>query len=71
MSSTELFEAASISMTSSEFALWIERHESQLPHGTTVGPGGRGSSGVPEQLRHAARILAIDVLPVPREPTNR
>src|SRR4051794_21309995 len=63
MSSTELFEAASISMTSREVAAAIETHESHLPHGVTVGPF--------TQLRQAARIFAIDVLPVPREPTNR
>ena len=63
MSSTELFDAASISMTSSDVALAIETHESQTPQGVTVGPC--------SQFRQAARILAIDVLPVPREPTNR
>src|SRR3954451_5932794 len=63
MSSTELFEAASISMTSIEVALAIDTHDSQTPHGVVVGPC--------SQLRQAARILAIDVLPVPREPTNR
>src|SRR5215207_9157767 len=63
MSSTELFEAASISMTSSDDAFWIETHESHTPHGVTVGPF--------TQFRQAARIFAIDVLPVPREPTNR
>ncbi len=64
MSSTELLDAASISMTSSEVALAIERHESQTPHGSIVGPPR-------SQFRHAARIFAIDVLPVPREPTKR
>src|ERR687894_3009137 len=63
MSSTELFDAASISITSSDVALAIARHESHLPSGVTVGPAW--------QFRHAARIFAIDVLPVPREPTNR
>src|SRR5438445_8045822 len=63
MSSTELFEAASISITSSELARAIDTHESHCPHGSIVGPR--------SQLRHAARILAIEVLPVPREPTNR
>jgi hypothetical protein len=63
MSSTELFDAASISMTSSEFAAAIETHESQRPQGSTVGPC--------SQFRQAARIFAIDVLPVPREPTKR
>ena len=63
MSSTELFDAASISITSSEVASAIERHESHTPHGVTVGPL--------TQFSDAARIFAIDVLPVPREPTNR
>src|SRR4051812_910441 len=63
MSSTELFEAASISMTSSDVALAMATQESQTPHGSVVGPR--------SQFRHAARIFAIDVLPVPREPTNR
>src|SRR3954447_25005528 len=63
MSSTELFEAASISMTSSDVALAIEMHDSQTPHGEIVGPF--------TQFRHDARIFAIEVLPVPREPTNR
>src|SRR5215213_10469137 len=63
MSSTELFDAASISMTSSEVALAIERQDSHTPHGVTVGPS--------TQLSDAARIFAIDVFPVPREPTNR
>jgi hypothetical protein len=38
-------------------------HESQTPHGETVGPR--------SQFRQAARIFAMLVLPVPREPTNR
>ncbi len=63
MSSTELLEAASISITSSEVALAIETQESQTPHGRAVGPF--------TQFRHAARIFAMLVLPVPREPTNR
>src|SRR3954471_22028154 len=63
MSSTELFEAASISMTSIEVAAAIDTHDSQRPHGVTVGPC--------SQFRQAARIFAIEVLPVPREPTNR
>lgn len=64
MSSTELFEAASISTTSSDVADAIARQDSQVPHGVTVGPPF-------EQFNEAARIFAIDVLPVPREPTNR
>src|SRR3954469_697663 len=63
MSSTELLDAASISMTSSDVALAIATHDSHTPHGSTVGPC--------TQFRQAARILAIDVLPVPREPTKR
>src|SRR3954465_7022453 len=63
MSSTELLEAASISMTSIEVALAIATHDSHRPHGSVVGPF--------SQFRQAARILAIDVLPVPREPTKR
>src|SRR3954470_12180830 len=64
MSSTELFDAASISMTSSELAAAIERQESHTPHGLVVGPPC-------SQLSDEARIFAIEVLPVPREPTNR
>ena len=64
MSSTELFDAASISTTSSDVADAIARQDSQTPHGVTVGPP-------LEQFSDAARIFAIDVLPVPREPTNR
>ena len=63
MSSTELFDAASISITSSEVAFAIDTHDSQVPHGEVVGPC--------SQFSDAARIFAIDVLPVPREPTNR
>ena len=63
MSSTELLDAASISMTSSDVALAIDTHESHTPHGVTVGPW--------TQFSEAARIFAIDVLPVPRDPTKR
>src|SRR3954454_18107415 len=63
MSSTELFDAASISMTSSEVADAIARQLAHVPSGSAVGPR--------SQFRHAARIFAIEVLPVPREPTNR
>src|SRR3954468_2461517 len=63
MSSTELLDAASISMTSIEVALAIATQDSHRPHGSVVGPS--------TQFRQAARILAIEVLPVPREPTNR
>ncbi len=81
MSSTELFDAASISITSSDRACAIARQDSHSPHGSVVGPpappvppdpsGGVGRVGSRSQFRHAARIFAIDVLPVPREPTNR
>ena len=63
MSSTELLEAASISMTSSELALAMARQESQVPQGSVVGPR--------SQFRQAARIFAMEVLPVPRDPTKR
>ena len=63
MSSTELLDAASISITSSDVASAIERQESQTPQGVSVGPW--------TQFSDAARIFAIDVLPVPREPTKR
>ena len=63
MSSTELFDAASISMTSSDVALAMAMHDSHCPHGSIVGPC--------SQFMQAASIFAIDVLPVPREPTNR
>ena len=63
MSSTELFDAASISMTSSDVALAIATHDSQTPQGSVVGPF--------TQFRQAASIFAIDVLPVPLEPTKR
>jgi len=66
MSSTELLEAASISITSMEVALAIETQDSHTPQGVTVGVG-----WVPIQLRLAARIFAVLVFPVPREPTNR
>ena len=63
MSSTELLDAASISITSRHVALAIDTHDSQVPSGVVVGPF--------TQFSDAARIFAIDVLPVPREPTNR
>ena len=63
MSSTERFEAASISITSSELPAAIVRQDSHSPQGVTVGPL--------TQFRERARIFATEVLPVPREPTNR
>ena len=63
MSSTERFEAASISITSSEVPAAIVWHGSHSPHGVSVGPC--------TQLSDRARIFAIEVLPVPREPMKR
>src|SRR5688500_10144137 len=63
MTTTEMLDAASISITASQGALAIATHASHSPHGVAVGPF--------TQLSDAARIFAIDVLPVPREPTNR
>ncbi len=72
MSSTELLDAASISMTSSDVASAIERQDVHSPHGVTVGPPVPfPPPASPWQFSDAARILAIEVLPVPREPTNR
>ena len=51
MSSTELFEAASISMTSSDVAEAIATHESQRPQGSIVGPLLAVQAGG-EDLRH-------------------
>ena len=51
MSSTELFEAASISMTSSDVALAIATHDSHAPHGSIVGPSHAVQAGG-EDLRH-------------------
>ena len=63
MSSTERLEAASISITSSELPAAIVRQDSHSPQGVSVGPL--------TQFRERARIFATEVLPVPREPTNR
>src|SRR4051794_4255162 len=72
MSSTELLDAASISTTSKDVAVAIERQDSQVPHGVIVGPEGPvPPPDSPWQFSEAARILAMDVLPVPREPTKR
>ena len=64
MSSTERFEAASISITSIEVPAAIVTQDSHSPQGVTVGPPR-------SQLSERARIFAIEVLPVPREPTKR
>ena len=71
-SSTELEEAASISITSSDRAAAIARQDSHVPHGSVVPPAPASPAGAARsQFKHAARIFAIEVLPVPREPTNR
>ena len=63
MSSTELLDAASISTTSSEVPARIA---------LAVGSSGSNSTrGPPVALSAQASSLAIEVLPVPREPTNR
>jgi hypothetical protein len=50
----------------------MARQESHPPHGETVGPPEPWPPPAsPWQLSEDARIFAIDVLPVPREPTNR
>ena len=63
MSSMPRWLAASSSITSTDVASWIERHDSHSLHGVGVGPC--------SQLIAFARILAIDVLPVPRGPAKR
>ena len=46
--------------------------DSQAPHGSSRGPCGPvPPPASPAQFSEAARILAMEVLPVPREPTNR
>ena len=63
MSSTELFEAASISTTSSDVPCMIA---------TQFGSAGSKSAFGPSPTFSAqASSFAIDVLPVPRDPTNR
>ena len=54
------FEAASISMTSSEVPAAISLHESHTPQGSGVGPF--------TQFRAFARIRAAVVFPTPRAP---
>ena len=63
MSSTELFEAASISTTSSDVPARIA-----FAAGSS---GSKSARGPPLALSAQASSLAIEVLPVPREPTNR
>src|SRR6266480_4285073 len=54
MSSTERFDAASISITSSDVPAAIVRQDSHSPQGVTVGPL--------MQFRERARIFATDVV---------
>ena len=63
--STPVLLAASISIISSAAPRAIELHTSQIPQGCAVG------TGLAIQLRDFARILALEVLPVPRGPVNR
>ena len=63
MSSTRLFEAASISLTSRARP---SRMATQAGHSSHGSP----SRGL-EQLSAFARMRAIEVLPVPRGPTKR
>ena len=63
MASTPLLDAASSSWTSKEAPLVMSTQESQTPHGSP-------STGL-VQFRAFARILAVDVFPVPRGPENR
>ncbi len=63
MSSTELFEAASISITSSDVPAMIAR---------AAGDSGSNSARAPPSaLRAQASSFAMEVFPVPREPTKR
>src|SRR3954469_8882601 len=63
MSSTELFDAASISTTSSDVPTMIAWQFGSAGSKSTFGPS--------LTFIAQASSLAIDVLPVPREPTNR
>ena len=65
MLSTPVLEAASISITSSAVPRAIVVQSSQVPQGWGVGPSWL------RQLSERARILALEVLPVPRGPLNR
>ena len=65
MLSTPVLEAASISITSRALPAAIDVQSSQLPQGSGVGPSD------PMQLSERARILALEVLPVPRGPLKR
>ena len=63
MSSTELFDAASISTTSSDVPAMIACADGDS--------GSNSARAPPSAFRAQASSFAIDVFPVPREPTNR
>src|ERR1039458_5699091 len=63
MASTPLLDAASSSWTSKEAPLVISTQESHTPHGSP-------STGL-SQFSAFARLLAVDVFPVPRGPEER
>ena len=65
MLSTPVLEAASISITSRAVPAAIVVQSSQVPQGSGVGPS------LLRQLSERARILALEVLPVPRGPLKR
>ena len=60
-----MWDAASISMTSSEPGPFgaSDTHDAQVPHGSGVGPC--------SQFSERAMIRALEVLPQPRGPLNR
>ena len=60
-----MLEAASISMTSRDVPNAMLLHRSHVPQGLGVG------WSVLRQLRERARILALDVFPVPLGPLNK
>src|SRR4051794_4095684 len=63
--STPVLLAASISITSMSSPRAIATQELHLLHGSGVGRSDFS------QLRHLARMRAVEVLPVPRVPQNR
>ncbi len=65
MLSTPVLEAASISITSRDVPKEIVLQVSQLPHGVVVG------CWLDRQFKERARILALEVLPVPLGPLNK
>src|SRR5688500_12608932 len=63
--STPVLLAASISMQSMSSPRETPLHDSHWSHGCVVGPV------LFSQLRHLARMRAVEVFPVPRVPQNR